>query len=349
LKKLYEPELAEKITSATAQVESARLKLAELNKGPDQDEITKAEAALSQKKIALKQAQWAYDQVAYRGDVGAMPQADELQQATLDYEAAQADYNLAVRGPTGAELAEARAALASSQANLAELLQSPSSADIAAKQAAVDQARLTLKEKQRNLEQAVLVAPIDGLITEVNIEPGERALNEETKAAIVLANTSAYLLKVEVDEIDIGRVRQGQTVAVNLDAIGDKEFQGQVVDIAPRPVKMDDANAIVTYEVVISLADDEPSLLTGMSATASIEVERLEQVLVLPNQAIQIDQDSLEPMIYVEKLDDQDNLIRAEVELGLHNGTVTQVLAGVNEGERVVVRNQADFGLAPAL
>lgn len=344
LEQLFEPELAEKIASARAQVESARLKLAELEKGPDEDEITKAEAALAQKRIALKEAQWAYDQVSFRGDIGAMPQADELEQATLDYEAALADYNIAVRGPTEAELAEARASLASNRSSLAELLQQPSAAEIAARQAAVDRAQIDLAEKQGDLDKAGLVAPIDGVITAVNIEPGERALNEETSAALVLADTSAYLLKVEVDEMDVGRVKRNQPVTISLDALPEETFNGQVADIAPRPVDKNDANSIVTYEVTITLAEEDARLLTGMSALASIEVERLAEIVVVPNEAIRIEQNGAEPVVYVEKLDDQDNLVRVEVELGMRNGAVTQVVAGVEEGDRLLVRKQLPPG-----
>ncbi len=337
LEQLFEPKLAEKITSAQVNVESARLSLAELEKGPDQDEITKAEAELSRKKIALKKAQWDYDQVSYRGDVGAMAQADALQEATLDYEAALATYNQAVEGPTEAELAKARYSLAEARATLAELLQAPSAAEIAARQATVDKARLTLQEKERDLEQGVLIAPTDGVITEVNIEPGERALNEETGAAIVLTDTSAYLLNVEVDEIDISRIRRSLPVVITLDAIGDKEFRGQVADVAPRPVKQDDPNAIVTYEVTISLADDDARLLTGMSAIAAIEVERFEATLIVPNRAIRIERGSDKSTVYVEKLDEQDNVMRVEVELGLRDDSVTQVVAGLEEGDRIIL------------
>ena len=104
LDQLYEPELAEKVAAAKAKVESAQLTLADLEGGPDPDEVTKAEAALKQEpKSPCKKAQWAYDQVSYRGDVGAMSQANELQEATLDYELALADYNMAVKKATPAE------------------------------------------------------------------------------------------------------------------------------------------------------------------------------------------------------------------------------------------------------
>lgn len=341
LDRLFEPELAEKVASYQAEVESARLKLADLLAGPDPDEVRKAEAELSLKQIELKKAQWEYDQVAYRGDVGAMPQADRLQEATLNYEIAQANYNIAVDEPAPAEIAAARATLAGAEASLAELLQEPSAAEIAAKQALIDKARLTLAEKQQDLEQAVLVAPTDGVLLEVNIEPGERVLNEENEAAMVVANTSAYLLKVEIDEIDIGRIAQGQPADIVLDAFVEQTFEGRVADVSPRPVSQE-GDAIVTYEVTITLdtAEGDPGLLSGMTANATIETGQLAEVMVVPNQAIQIDRQSDQPTVFVEKLDGDGNPVRAEVELGMRNGDVTQVVAGLNEGDQVVIRNQ---------
>jgi HlyD family secretion protein len=350
LDQLFEPELAEKIAAARARVESARLKLADLQDGPDPDEVTKAEAELRRKQVALKTAQWEYDQVAYRGDVGAMPQADKLQEATLDYEAAQADYNLAVKEATPADLAEARSSLAEAQSSLAELLKEPSAAEITAKQAAVDKAQLTLEEKQRDLERAVLATPTDGVVVEVNIEPGERVLDDAGDAALIIANTSAYLLKMEVDEIDIGRIRQGQPATVSLDAFAEQSFAGVVTDIAPRPVEKT-SDSIVTYEVTITLdPSGQPlNLLTGMTASAAIETRQLKDVVVVPNRAIQIDRAGSEPVVFVEKIDGQGQTTRVEVELGSRNGKVTEVVAGLEAGDQVIIRKQAQVGLGPNL
>lgn len=350
LDQLYEPELAEKVVAARTKIESARLKLADLQDGPDPDEATKAEAELRHKEIALKTAQWEYDQVAYRGDIGAMPQADKLQEATLDYEAAKADYNIVVKQATPADLAEARSTLAEAQSSLAELLKQPSAAEIAAKQAAVDQAQLTLEEKQRDLDQAVLTSPTDGVVLEVNIEPGERILSDASDAALVIANTSTYLLKMEVDEIDIGRIRQGQPATVSLDAFAEQSFAGAVTDIAPRPVKKE-GDSIVTYEVTITLnpSGHPLNLLTGMTASASIETRQLKDVVVVPNRAIQIDRAGSKPVVFVEKVDGQGQATRVEVELGSRNGKVTEVVAGLKAGDQVIIRKQAQVGVGSNL
>jgi HlyD family secretion protein len=346
LQQLYEPVLAEKVSAAQAAAESARLKLAELQDGVDPDEVTKAEVALKQTEITLQEAQWAYDQVAYRGDVGAMPQANDLQDATLAYESAVADYNLAVKEASPAELAEARSSLASAQSTLAELLQEPSDAEIASQQASVDKAQLALEQTQADLDNAVLVAPTAGIVLQVNIEPGERVLDDATEAALTIADTSVYLLKMEVDELDIGQVRQGQRASVTLDAFAGQTFEGVVTDISPSP-SSEGEDGIVTYEVTITLDIQGQSLgfLSGMTANATIETQALKDVLVVPGQAIQTEQVDGQPVTYVEKLDEQGNLMRVEIETGLRSGSVREVIAGLEEGDQVIIRSQAERAL----
>jgi HlyD family secretion protein len=342
LEKLYEPELAEKIAAARAKVESAKLALADLEAGPDPDEVTKAEAALSTSQITLKKAQWAYDQVSYRGDVGAMSQANDLQAATLDYGSALADYNLAVKKATPSELASARSTVADAESSLAELLQAPSAADVAAQQASVDKAQLTLEENQRALEQAVLVAPTGGVVLQVNIEPGERVLNDTTDAAAVIADTSTFVLKMDVDEMDIGQIAEGQKATVTLDALSGQTLEGTVTDIAPSPATSG-SDSIVTYEVTITLntGGKDIGLRSGMTANATVEVEQLKDVVVVPNKAIQTDRGTGETIKYVEKVGERGEVTRTEIKLGLRSGSVTQVLAGLAEGDRVVIPQTA--------
>lgn len=344
LQQLFEPKLTEKIEAAQTAVASAQSKLAEKLTGPNQDDITKAAADLRKAEITLKQKQWAYDQVSYRGDVGASGEADALQAATLEYEAAQAEYNLQVKGPTTAEINEARSSLAQAKAELAELLRQPSASEIAIKQAAVDKAKIDLREKQSNLEQAVLIAPTDGMVLVVNIEPGERVLDSaQQDPAIVMADISTYLLKVEVDEIDIGQIRRGQNVAITLDALPDQQLDGRVVDLAPRPTKTDNAdNSIVTYQVTIALKMNAnlPNLLLGMTTNAAIETGRLEKVMLLPSRAIQVDRSSSEPITFVEKLDEAGHSMRVEVQLGQRNESQIQILAGLKEGDKIILRVQ---------
>jgi HlyD family secretion protein len=151
---------------------------------------------------------------------------------------------------------------------------------------------------------------------------------------------------MEVDEIDIGRIRQGQPAEISLDAFAEQTFAGTVTDIAPRPAEKE-GDSIVTYEVTITLdPSGQPlNLLTGMTATAAIQTRQLKDVVVVPNRAIQIDRaGSGEPVVFVEKLDGQGQSTRVEVELGSRNGSVTEVVAGLEEGDQVIIRQRLETG-----
>jgi multidrug efflux pump subunit AcrA (membrane-fusion protein) len=82
-----------------------------------------------------------------------------------------------------------------------------------------------------------------------------------------------------------------------------------------------------------------------MTANATIQTKELNQVLVVPTQAIQTDEGS-EAITYVEKLDEQGNVMRVEVDLGLRSGSVREVVAGLEEGDRVIIRQQVEMAAA---
>lgn len=362
---LYAPADQKDMESAQAAAASARANLKRVLAGLDENEITVRAAALRRAEIALKQAQWAYDQVAYADSVGASPQAAQLEQATIDYESARANYRLAtqgaeeadiasaqaqvaqaesaldklVRGPTGAEAATARAQVAQAEAALARLLKAPDAGEVAVAQAAVDAALAAVDQAKINLVSALLVAPVDGTVTEVNVKVGENSTAGRV-LGVVLSDLSAYHINVDIDEIDIGRVRRDQAVTIAVDAIPGIRFEGHISDIAARP-GAGASGGIVAYQVTIALDTTDARLLTGMTADATIETDRLENVVVVPNRAVSIDRSSGEPKYTVLKVVKGGLRDRVEIELGLRNDTVSQVLAGLDEGDQVVISQQS--------
>jgi HlyD family secretion protein len=206
---------------------------------------------------------------------------------------------------------------------------------VAAAQAAVDAAKIGLEQAELRLDKASLVTPIRGVVTEVNIKRGEQPPGGQP--AVAITDLSAYHIDVEVDEIDIGRVTRDQSVIVTVDAIPDEEITGVVADISPGPIQSA-SSGIVAYEVTIHLSSNSPRLLPGMTADATIETERLENVLVIPNRAVSIDRSGGEPIAYVEKVDETGNPVRTEIELGLRDETKSQVLDGLEEGDQIVIR-----------
>jgi HlyD family secretion protein len=365
LDELYRPASDKELESAQAAVTSARANLNKVVQGLDENEVTVRAAELRRADIALKQAQWAYDQVAYRGDIGAMPQAAELEQATLDYETARANFLIAtkgadeadiaaaeaqvaqaesaldqlVRGPTEAEAVAARAQVAQAEASLARLLKQPNPTDVAIARAAVNGAQAALDQAKVSLTSALLVAPVDGVVTEVNVRVGESTAAGRV-LGFTLTDLSAFHIDVDIDEIDIGRIKRGQVATTAIDAIPDTRFLGHVSDIAAQPAA-ESTSGIVSYRVTIALDTHDAPLLTGMTTDATIETDRLENALVIPNRAVSIDRTSGEPKYTVEKIDAQGLPTRTEITLGLRNDTVSEVLTGLAEGDRVVIGQES--------
>jgi HlyD family secretion protein len=172
------------IAEAQANLEAARAELDRLESLPSQEAITQAAADLRLREVELRQAQEAYDAVAYAQGIGMSPQAAELQRATLNYERAQAIYEDATKPAGEAELTKAQASLVQAQNRLDTLLEGTRPEVRAANQARLNEAQLQVLEARDNLAKAVLLAPWDGVVTEIIGAPGVSTNN----ASITIAN-----------------------------------------------------------------------------------------------------------------------------------------------------------------
>jgi HlyD family secretion protein len=295
------------LAAAEASLAAAQASYQELLAGPSDAELTQLSADMEKTMIDLQQAQWDYDQVSYKGD-GAASQAAALQQATIDYEAAKAAYQIAVEPasesevqdalstiqtaqeqlddlraqPTPVDLAEAEAQVASAQAQLSELLNGASDAERRAAEISLEQAQLDLEEAQTNLAQAQLTAPMAGAVLAVDVEVGEQAAAGAT--AVTLADLNALELTVNVAEVDIGKIHRDQPVEITVDALPDEVFKGVVARIAP---SSDSESGVVNYPVTIRLTDtDLAGVRPGMTAVADMLGEEMVDTWLVPTSAL---------------------------------------------------------------
>jgi HlyD family secretion protein len=296
------------LAATEANLAAAQARYQELLDGPSEAELTQLSADLEKTMIDLQQAQWDYDQVSYRGDVGASSQSAALQQATIDYEAAKAAYEIATapasqadlqgalsdiesaqeqldalrNQPTQADLAAAEAQVASAQAQLDELLNSPSEAERRAADISVEQAQLDLEEAQAKLAKAQLRAPIDGTVLSVDIEVGEKV--SSGLSAVILADLNDLELTVNVAEVDIGKIYPDQRAEITVDALPDKIFKGVVARIAP---SSQSESGVVNYPVTVRLTDtDLAGVRPGMTAVADILGEEMADSWLVPTSAL---------------------------------------------------------------
>jgi HlyD family secretion protein len=329
LRALSQPASPEDVAAARAAVTSAQAKLAETQAGPSDDELTQLAADMRRKEIALKQAQWAYDQVAYRGDVGAMPQASSLEQATIDYQVAQAAYKLAIKGPSEADVASARLQLAQAESALADKLRGPGEAELAGAQAAVEAARVQLAKAERDLAAATLTAPFDGVVLEVKANPGEMVV--AGSELISLADTAAVEVRATVTEEDLPLVQVGQPAELFFDARPDVTVTGRVARIIPQ---RDAEASSPVYPIYITLDDAPSGLAPGMTADASIVIARRADVLRLPRALVRARADgTAQVKVWVN-----DHAEDRSVKVGLRGDQDVEIVEGLSEGEQVVGR-----------
>lgn len=195
-------------------------------------------------------------------------------------------------------------------------------------------ARQSLKEARKQLDEATITAPFDGVVASVGADEGDTV----TTANIIvhLVDLNSIELSLEVDEIDIAEVKPGQRAIIEIDALPDIEFAGIVTVIFPLPIEED---GVVLYNVKINLNVPENSAVKiGMSASADIIIDKRSNVLLVPDRAITQDSQG-NPMIKV--------MVNEEIEeravvTGISDGFETEIVSGLLvKGEVVVIEKRA--------
>jgi len=191
-------------------------------------------------------------------------------------------------------------------------------------------AELSLESAELNLEKAVIVAPFDGVVADISITEGkEISAAALATPAISLVDTSKIEMRGFIDEIDIAKVQLGQEVNIILDALPDEEVKGSVVFISPVGTII---AGVVSYDTTITLKNPVVELRDGMSATAEVIIERHDDVLSIPNRYIRGTTENPMVVVFVDEQEEE-----REITLGLTDGINTEILSGLEEGEKVVL------------
>jgi HlyD family secretion protein len=219
-------------------------------------------------------------------------------------------------------------------------------------------AEATLNRARSNLDNATIRSPIDGTVITRNIEAGQTvAASYSTPTLFVIAeDLSRMQIEADVDESDIGLIRQDQRVRFTVQAYPDEVFDGVVTQIRLNPKTVSN---VVTYTVMVDADNREGRLLPGMTATTDFVVARADAVLLVPNAALRFRPEPVSrtdsgAAVYV--LGKGGNLSRITVTPGISDGNVTAVAddAGLAEGMNIITgrtleKNTAKKGLLSRL
>lgn len=151
--------------------------------------------------------------------------------------------------------------------------------------AQVSQAQATLRQDRTDLAKAVIRSPINGIVMECHVEPGQTfAASFQTPVLFTLAeDLSKMELHIDVDEADVGNVQAGQDATFTVDAYPDRRFPSRIVKVYYAPQVVQD---VVTYEALLTVDNSKLLLRPGMTATAEIITKTVEDAILVPNGAL---------------------------------------------------------------
>ncbi len=252
-----------------------------------------------------------------------------------------ADANAAAAANRGADpgsVASANAAVVSAREQLDQLKNGPNDFDLQAAEINVNSAQLAVEQAQAALDRATLVAPFDGVIAQNNLVEGEIAPADQP--AMLLVDNSALLVDLAIDETDVVKVQVGQPVELSFDALPDAQITGKVTRVALVPNVV---GQLVSYSVRVMLDPTDQPVRIGMSATATIITDELNNVLTLPNRFIRIDRTTQNAFVTIQE--DNGHFTEIPVTLGLRNDLDSQITDGLQAGQRVILLPRSAFDL----
>jgi multidrug efflux pump subunit AcrA (membrane-fusion protein) len=190
-------------------------------------------------------------------------------------------------------------------------------------------AKAALELAEWNVEEQTITSPIDGVVLDWPVAKGTRTRVNDLLMNVANVGFDALVLRTNVDEEDITRVKPLQTVKVSLYAYEHRVFAGRVQKIYP---KADPARR--TFEVDVEVLSPDPAFAPGMTSELAFVVEEKEKALVVPSQAVQ------QGKVWTVK----DNRLQAvEVETGLKSILRTEIVSGLSLQDRVVITPVAKF------
>jgi multidrug resistance efflux pump len=337
LDKLRNPS-AQDVQQAQAALDQAQATL-EKSRNPSPYDVQQAQAAVVQAQANLQKVQSpsaADVAAAQQAMVAAQTKLDKLVSPaegdvrTAEEDVKQAQANLdKLLVANGFDVQSAQASLDQAQANLDKALNGNTPQDIAQAQAAVDQAAAQLRQAQADLVNATLTAPFDGTVAALGVAAGEQA--GASGAAVTLVDTGQLRVEAVVAETDVARVRAGQAATLTFDALPEVRADGRVEVIVPTATVQ---NGVVNYTVYVSLDPAQtPGLLPGMTTTAQIVTDQHTDVVLAPNRAIA--RQGTERS--VEVVDAAGAVATRPVQVGLSNDQVSEIVGGLQPGDRVAL------------
>jgi HlyD family secretion protein len=307
LAQLDEQEISDQVAAQRAQLGAAEANVTNFEAALDQDKVNAAAPDLPMYKVTL-------DRNTEMVKQGLVPQQN-LDNANRDYLAAltKRDSSKAQIGVDNAKLKQARAQVSQSEASL--------------------------KQLEEQLGYTTIVAPMDGVVLSRDVEIGDAVssilvLGSTATLVMTVGDTTEVYVKGKVDEADIAHVYMGQPARIKVESFRDRYFQGKVTKISPMGVEKDN---VTTFEVRVSINNPGGELKAQMTANAEILLDEHKNVLTVPENAVVYDNQK-NTTVEIPDKKEKDGKRKIPVKVGLSNGSVTEIVSGLKEGDQVVLQ-----------
>ena len=307
LAQLDQQEIVAQVEAQRAQLAAAEANVGTFEANIEQDKVNANAPDLPMYKATLERNQ----EMAKEGIVS----RQALDDADKDYLAAltRRDSSKAQIGVDTAKLRQARAQVLQNQASL--------------------------KQLEEQLSYTTILAPMDGVILSRDVEIGDAV------SSILVLGSTATLIMTEgdvnevyvdgkVDEADIAHVYMGQPARIKVESFRDRVFNGKVTKISPMGVQKDN---VTTFEVRVSINNPGGELKALMTANAEILLDEHKGVMTVPENAVIYDNQKNASVAIPDKKQ-KDGERKIPVKVGLSNGSVTEIVSGLKEGDPVVLQ-----------
>jgi len=220
---------------------------------------------------------------------------------------------------------------------------------------AVEQAKISLNASKQNYDiiktgttsglgnaaQTLVRATVSGMVLDVPIKEGNQVIeannfNEGTSIASI-ADIKKMIFEGKIDESEVGKIKEGLPLEITIGAIDNKKFEAVLDYIAPKGIA---ENGAIQFDIKGTLKnlDDNTFIRAGLSANASIILDKAENVMAIKEALVQYDSQTKKPFVEIET--GNQKFERRDVKLGISDGIFVQVLEGISEAENIKVWNQ---------
>ena len=222
-------------------------------------------------------------------------------------------------------------ALRTAQLNFSKTTASPKQTDIASAYASVLSAEVALEKAKNDLARATLTAPSGGVVSSIAAQPGEFVASNPTTGIIVVAFTDTIALHGTVGEADIAKLKVNQVATIVVDALGSgTRLTGKVTGLDPVATLQ---QGVPVYGVDVTIDRPDPAVRAGMTGNATVIIQSKQGVLTVPNTAIRTQAGQRTVQVMRNGVTED----AVGVTFGISNDTVTEVTAGLQDGDTVVL------------